>query len=71
MNIIENLTTETRTELLKRPTAFKAYIACIENCIDALTLYKNNELCKYYACGPKAVFDNAELINKALKERGE
>lgn len=69
MNIIENLTKETREELLKRPTAFKAYIACIENHIDALTLYENIELCEFYACGTKAVFDNRVLINKALEER--
>lgn len=68
MNIIENLTLETRTELLKRPTAFKAYIACLETGLDALGLYENTEICKYYACGPKAVFDNRELINKALEE---
>lgn len=64
---IENLKPEVRDELLKRPTALKAFIACCENHIDAYALCKNSELCKFYHCGPKAVFDNAELINVALK----
>ena len=70
MRILTELTDETRTELLKRPTAMKAFIACLEGGFDAYEMCKDTELCKHYGCGSKAVFDNAELVNKALEERG-
>ena len=71
MKIVFGMTAETWEELAKRPTALKGFIGCIERNIDAYDLCKDADLCKFYHCGPKAIFDNAELINKALAERGE
>lgn len=71
MKMLLGLSNETWEQISKRPTALKAFIACFENKIDAYKLCKNHDLCAIYSCGQKAVFDNAELINKALEERGE
>lgn len=71
MNILLGLKEETRSELLRRQGALKAYLACIENYINPLQLIKNKELLDFYRCTVSCTCTNLELINKALEERGE
>ena len=54
--------------LMASPGAFKAWVVCVWEDIDADTLYKSRKMQELYHVNKKTMYNNKELINKAYDE---